>query len=81
VLPPLGTPGAPFLAFYARSGIACDKNDYRGIFAGLEDVSGKKAVDSETMTGKRPIQAVLWLERGSFPPKPPANIFRHTPAN
>jgi hypothetical protein len=30
----------------------CDKNDYRGILAGLEGVSGKKAVDSETMTVK-----------------------------
>jgi hypothetical protein len=30
----------------------CDKNDYRGILAGLEGESGKKAVDSETMTVK-----------------------------
>jgi hypothetical protein len=30
----------------------CDKNDYRGILAGLEGVSGKKVVDSETMTVK-----------------------------
>ena len=45
-------PGAPFLAFFARSGMQCDKNDYRGILAGLEGVSGKKAVDSETMTVK-----------------------------
>ena len=30
----------------------CDKNDYRGILAGLEGVTGKKAVDSETMTVK-----------------------------
>jgi hypothetical protein len=45
-------PGAPFLAFFARSGVQCDKNDYRGILAGLEGVSGKKAVDSETMTVK-----------------------------
>ena len=44
--------GAPFLAFCARSGTGCDKNDYRGILAGLEGVSGKKAVDSETMTVK-----------------------------
>ena len=29
-----------------------DKNDYRGILAGLEGVSGKKAVDSDTMTVK-----------------------------
>jgi CxxC motif-containing protein (DUF1111 family) len=35
-----------------KGGLAlqCDKNDYRGILAGLEGVSGKKAVDSETMT-------------------------------
>jgi hypothetical protein len=32
--------------------LQCDKNDYRGILAGLEGVSGKKAVDSETMTVK-----------------------------
>ncbi len=30
----------------------CDKNDYRGILAGLEGITGKKAVDSETMTVK-----------------------------
>lgn len=30
----------------------CDKNDYRGILAGLEGVTGKKAVDSDTMTVK-----------------------------
>jgi len=37
-----------------KGGLAlqCDKNDYRGILAGLEGVSGKKAVDSETMTIK-----------------------------
>jgi hypothetical protein len=45
-------PGAPFLASFARSGMQCDKNGYRGILAGLEGVSGKKAVDSETMTVK-----------------------------
>jgi hypothetical protein len=44
--------GVPFLAFFARSGIECDKNGYRGILAGPEGVSGKKAVDSETMTVK-----------------------------
>lgn len=27
----------------------CDKNDYRGILAGLEGVTGKKAVDSATL--------------------------------
>jgi hypothetical protein len=30
----------------------CDKDDYRGILAGLEGVTGKKAVDSATMTVK-----------------------------
>jgi hypothetical protein len=41
--------GAPFLAFCARSGTECDKNDYRGILAGLEGITGKKAVDFQTM--------------------------------
>ena len=37
-----------------KGGLAmqCDKNDYRGILAALEGVSGKKAVNSETMTVK-----------------------------
>jgi len=37
-----------------KGGLAmqCDKNDYRGILAGLEGVTGKKAVDSEAMTVK-----------------------------
>jgi len=30
----------------------CDKNEYRGILAGLEGISGKKSVDSEAMTVK-----------------------------
>ena len=30
----------------------CDKSDYRGVLAGLEGVTGKKAVDSDTMTVK-----------------------------
>jgi hypothetical protein len=30
----------------------CDKNDYRGILAGLEGVTGKKAVNSDAMTVK-----------------------------
>jgi hypothetical protein len=30
----------------------CDKNDYRGLLAGLEGVTGKKAVDSAAMTVK-----------------------------
>jgi hypothetical protein len=30
----------------------CDKNDYRGIIAALEGVSGKKAVNSDAMTVK-----------------------------
>jgi hypothetical protein len=32
--------------------IQCDKSDYRGILAGLEGVTGKKAVDSTTLTVK-----------------------------
>ena len=37
-----------------KGGLAmqCDKSEYRGILAGLEGVSGKKAVDSEAMTVK-----------------------------
>lgn len=37
-----------------RGGLAiqCDKNDYRGVLAALEGVTGKKATDSETMTVK-----------------------------
>src|SRR5208282_3344080 len=30
----------------------CDKSDYRGVLTGLEGISGKKAVDSDTMTVK-----------------------------
>jgi probable HAF family extracellular repeat protein len=33
-------------------GTRCDKNEYRGILAGLEGISGKKAVDSSAMTVK-----------------------------
>jgi hypothetical protein len=32
--------------------IQCDKRDYRGILAGLEGVTGKKAVDSDALTVK-----------------------------
>ena len=37
-----------------KGGLAmqCDKNEYRGILAGLEGVTGKKAVNSDTMTVK-----------------------------
>ncbi len=28
----------------------CDKNEYRGILAGLGGVTGKKAVDTDTFT-------------------------------
>ena len=37
-----------------KGGIAmqCDKKDYRGVLAGLEGVTGKKAVDSDAMTVK-----------------------------
>jgi CxxC motif-containing protein (DUF1111 family) len=32
--------------------IQCDKNDYRGEIAGLEGITGKKAVDSDALTVK-----------------------------
>lgn len=32
--------------------IQCDKNEYRGILAGLEGVTGKKAVNSDAMSVK-----------------------------
>lgn len=32
--------------------IQCDKSDYRGILAGIEGITGKKAVDSEALTVK-----------------------------
>lgn len=37
-----------------KGGLAlrCSKNDYRGVLAALEGISGKKAVDSDTMTVK-----------------------------
>lgn len=37
-----------------KGGLAmqCDKNEYRGILAGLEGITGKKAVDSATLTVK-----------------------------
>jgi CxxC motif-containing protein (DUF1111 family) len=37
-----------------KGGLAmqCDKNEYRGILAGLEGMSGKKAVDSTALTVK-----------------------------
>lgn len=34
------------------SAMQCDKTDYRGVLAGLEGVTGKKAVDSDAMTVK-----------------------------
>ena len=37
-----------------KGGLAmqCDKNEYRGILAGLEGISGKRALDSDAMTVK-----------------------------
>ncbi len=32
--------------------LQCDKNDYRGVLAALEGITGKKAVDSDAMTVK-----------------------------
>lgn len=46
--------GLTWAAGDAKGGFAmqCDKNEYRGVLAGLEGVTGKKAVDSEAMTVK-----------------------------
>jgi len=30
----------------------CDKSDYRGVLAGLEGVTGKKAIDSDALNVK-----------------------------
>jgi hypothetical protein len=37
-----------------KGGLAmqCDKSDYRGVLAGIEGITGKKAVDSEALTVK-----------------------------
>lgn len=37
-----------------KGGLAmqCDKNDYRGVLAGLEGITGKKAINSDAMTVK-----------------------------
>ena len=32
--------------------VQCDKNDYRGVLAGLEGITGKKAINSDAMTVK-----------------------------
>ena len=39
--------------FLGGFAMQCDKNDYRGVLAGLEGVTGNKAVDSEAMTVNR----------------------------
>jgi hypothetical protein len=46
--------GLTWAAGDAKGGFAmqCDKNDYRGVIAGLEGVTGKKAVNSDAMTVK-----------------------------
>jgi len=46
--------GLTWAAGDAKGGFAmqCDKNDYRGVIAGLEGVTGKKAVNSDPMTVK-----------------------------
>jgi PEGA domain-containing protein len=50
-----------------KGGLAmqCDKNDYRGILAALEGLTGKKAVDSDTMMVKSAEQSAQ-----SAPPPP-----------
>jgi hypothetical protein len=37
-----------------KGGLAmqCDKNEYRGILTGLEGITGKKAVNTDTLTVK-----------------------------
>jgi hypothetical protein len=52
---PATAPGVVMKADVAKKGglaMQCDKNEYRGILAGLEGITGKKAVDSTTMTVK-----------------------------
>jgi hypothetical protein len=46
--------GLTWAAGEIKGGFAmqCDKNEYRGVLAGLEGISGKKAVNSDTMTVK-----------------------------
>ena len=46
--------GLTWAAGETKGGFAmqCDKNDYRGVLAGLEGVTGKKAVNSDAMTVK-----------------------------
>jgi hypothetical protein len=46
--------GLTWAAGDAKGGFAmqCDKNDYRGVIAGLEGVTGKKGVNSDAMTVK-----------------------------
>ena len=42
----------------------CDKNDYRGLLAGLEGVTGKKAVNSDAMTVKNESWTELFSPEG-----------------
>jgi len=46
--------GLTWAAGETKGGFAmqCDKSDYRGVLAGLEGVTGKKAVNSDAMTVK-----------------------------
>jgi len=46
--------GLTWAAGEVKGGFAmqCDKDDYRGVLAGLEGVTGKKAVNSDAMTVK-----------------------------
>jgi len=46
--------GLTWAAGDVKGGFAmqCDKNDYRGVIAGLEGVTGQKAVNSDAMTVK-----------------------------
>jgi hypothetical protein len=46
--------GPTWAAGHKKGGLAiqCDKKDYLGVLAALESVSGKKTVNSDTMTVK-----------------------------
>jgi len=55
--------------------IQCDKNEYRGILAALEGVTGKKAVNSESMTVRTKLEALL-LPRASGATAPSGRLIQ-----
>ncbi|MGO9306462.1 MAG: hypothetical protein ACLP3R_22625 [Candidatus Korobacteraceae bacterium] len=40
------------MSLHKQDTVCCHKNEYRGILAGLEGVSGKEAINSDVMTVK-----------------------------